>query len=196
MISLTSAVSTLGSTVGGPATMAADDDGAPSPNLSAGRIHSYGGAASLFGHLIAVVVTAESLGIASLSLEAYIARHLSVALLGLTAALGVGYATWVACSRLAAGLWAATAVLALPVWNGYATFAIKDVPAAAGWTLVTAALVVGLHQGSSFARPAVLFAMCTIGVWFSVGVRTALWVGIAASVLTFVVFAVARGACA
>jgi hypothetical protein len=169
-----------------------DDQGQPEPGIEPGRWHAYGAGYSSFGHVVAVLAGAEQWGAPDRSAAAYSARGVAVALLGIAAAAVVGLATAVVAGSRLAGWWAGAAVLALPLWTGYSMFAVKDVPAATGWTLVTAGLVLALHWPPDRWRQVAIGLLCAAGIWFSVGVRTALWVPIAGTVAVFLVLAVAR----
>jgi hypothetical protein len=163
------------------------ENGEVKPEISTGRLHAYGGAFSMFGHVIAVLAGAETWGATAHSAAAYNARGIAVALLGLAAALAVGYALLVTYRRWTIALWAAAATFAIPLWTGYSMFAVKDIPPAAGWTMITSALVVALHPRPRWRRPLTIGLMCLAGVWFAVGTRPALWLPLA---LTAIVFAV------
>ncbi len=160
-------------------------DGQPVTDIDAGRLHAYGAAYGIYGHTVAVGAGIEQWGRPERTATAYTARGVAVAALGLGAAAAVGYALTVATGRKLVGLWGAASVLALPLWTGYSMFAVKDVPAAAGWTFVTAALVVALVAKPGWGRPVLVGLLSLIGVWFSFGVRTALWVPIATMVVAF-----------
>lgn len=165
----------------------------PLEDIDVGRLHAYGAAYSIFGHSTAVLLGAERWGTTERTAEAYVARGIAVALLGISAALAVGWASSVATGTRVVGIWAAAAVMALPLWTGYSMFAVKDVPSGAGWTFVTAALIVALHPSEGWRRPIAVFLMSAAGGWFSVGVRTALWVPLTTVILVFAALIAARG---
>jgi hypothetical protein len=124
------------------------EHGQPQEGIAVGRLRAYGAAYSIFGHAIAVIAGAEEWGTTNRSPEAYVARGIAVALLGIAAAAAVGYSlTAVTGSRLV-GLWSSAAVMALPLRTGYSMFAVKDIPSGAGWTFVSAALVAATIAGS------------------------------------------------
>jgi hypothetical protein len=195
-----------------------DPDGTISSEIETGRLHAYGAGFGSFGHVVAVLAGVEQWGATAHSEAAYTVRGLAVAALGLAAAVAVGYALRVVTGRWVVGAWAAAATFAMPLWTGYSMFAVKDVPAAAGWTFVTAALIVALHPqrvwpGASphapdegedtgalvhrrrpladmlRGRPGAVALLCFLGVWFSFGTRTALWIPLAGTVLIFGVLA-------
>ncbi|NEE01225.1 hypothetical protein [Phytoactinopolyspora halotolerans] len=176
------------------------DDGSIRPDVEAGRLHAYGAAFSAFGHVVAATAGVEQWGDTDHSASAYTARGISVAVLGIAAALAVGYTLRVVTGRWLVGAWAAAATFAMPLWTGYSMFAVKDVPAAAGWTFVTAGLVVALYRPVSGgpapaetgsprfgSRPVAVGLLCFAGVWFSFGTRTALWIPLAGTVFIFAV---------
>ena len=161
------------------------EDGSLRPDIETGRLHAYGAGYSIFAHVLAAVVGAEPWGATANTAAVYIVRHGAVALLGVSAALAVGYALLVVTGRRMVGAWAAAATLAMPLWTGYSMFAVKDIPAAAGWTFVTAALVVALVPKPGRWRPTAVGLLSFAGVWFAVGTRTALWVPVAVATVTF-----------
>lgn len=169
-----------------------DTDGSPRPEVEPGRWHAYGAGFSLVGHAVAGLVGAEEWGSTNRSPDAYDARSVAVALIGLLAPAAVGFATAVATGRRLAGWWAAAATLAIPAWTGYSMFAVKDIPVATGWTLVTAGLVAALYRSPGRRRQLLIGLMCAVGVWFSFGTRPALWVPLAVGVAGFAVLVAVR----
>ncbi|WP_240759280.1 hypothetical protein, partial [Phytoactinopolyspora endophytica] len=188
-------------------------DGSIRPDIETGRLHAYGAGYGMFGHVFAVLAGVEQWGVTEHSEGAYAARGVAVALLGLAAALAVGYTLLVATGRWVSGAWAAAATFALPLWTGYSMFAVKDVPSAAGWTFVTAGMIVALYpqaprdpgvdssrrtffmsaagrrtgttEQRSGQRPLAVGLLCFAGMWFSFGTRTALWIPLAGAVILF-----------
>jgi hypothetical protein len=161
------------------------DDEAPDDEIEAGRVHAYGAGFSVYAHAASWLLGTEQLGETNRSAAAFKSRGLAVAVLGILAAMAVGTAMGVVSRQPFIGVWAATATMAMPLWLGYSKFAVKDVPVAAGWTLVTSALVVSLALPIRRAGPLVIGAASFIGVWFSFGVRTALWVPLLATLFVW-----------
>ena len=91
-----------------------------------------------------IVAGNDSSGEVSSSASAHAVRHLIVALIALLAGVGSPPTVWALTRSWRFGVWGAAALFAIPAWTGQALFNVKDVPAAAGYTLVTAGLVVAL----------------------------------------------------
>ncbi|AYY14897.1 hypothetical protein EF847_21630 [Actinobacteria bacterium YIM 96077] len=161
------------------------DHGVIDPAIATGRKHSYGAAFGIFGHVAAVITGAESWGTTEPTAAAYTARGFALVTLGLLGALAVGYALLVTTGRWVIGAWAAAATFAIPLWVGYSMFAVKDIPVATGWTLVTTGMIIALVPTTRRLRPVTVTLLCFAGVWFSFGARTALWIPLAASAITF-----------
>jgi hypothetical protein len=161
------------------------EDGQPRRDIEAGRYHAYGAGYSIFGHAIAVLAGAEEPGRTNRTAEAYAARHIAVAILGVASALAVGYSLLVITGSALIGVWTAAAAMAMPLWTGYSMFAVKDVPAAAGYSFVTAAMVIAMRFKPGWVRPVSIGALGMVGVWFSVGVRAALWLPVAFALLLY-----------
>ena len=154
-------------------------DGRPDPVNPESTPYVYGPAFSLLGHLANVLAGNEPVGGVSHSADAYAVRHLIVALIAALAVAAVGAAAWLICDSRRIGLWTAAGLLAMPQWSGQAFFNVKDVPAAAGYTLVTVALIfalVGAVETSPGRRRQLLVAaMLAFGIWIGAGTRTSLW---------------------
>jgi hypothetical protein len=124
------------------------------------------------------------------SLDAYVARHLMVALCGLLGTFAVA-----AIGRRLFGSWswgmvAAATVMAIPMWPGLSMFDIKDVPAATGYTLLTWGLVELLHVHDWTRRTVALSVVpFTTGLMLAVGTRPGLWAGCIVSIGVAAVFA-------
>lgn len=168
------------------------EHGEVDPDIQEGRVHSYGAGFSLFGHVVAVLTGAETWGSTVTSAEAYAARSVAVALLGLAGALAVGYALLVVTRSRVAAAWSSAATFAMPLWTGYSMFAVKDITAAAGWSMITAGLIAALAPRARSSRIAAVALLCAAGVWFSVGTRTALWAPLAVVALIFAVLVAVR----
>ena len=116
------------------------------------------------------------------SVRAYAVRHLLVGVCGLTGTIAVaaigrrllGSWTW--------GLVSAGTLMAIPMWPGLSMFDVKDVPAATGYTLVTAGLVELLFTRRPGARqwwsPVTLLVA---GLVLAIGTRPGLWPALVAS---------------
>lgn len=164
-------------------------DGRPNPDIDASNPYVYGPAFAAVAHAANVVANKEPRVGVSDSSGAYAVRHLVVAALGLLTAALVGMLTATLTRSRRFGLWAAAGLLAVPVWMGHAFFNVKDVPAATGYTLVTAALVLALsdvsRRSSSTRRQVWLGLLMATGVGLGVGTRLPLWVPFGASVLAY-----------
>ncbi|MGH2602906.1 MAG: hypothetical protein ACRDJ9_26405, partial [Dehalococcoidia bacterium] len=164
------------------------------PDPSRAGIYTYGAATSALAHLVNVALGNEGMGEALTTADAYEGRHVVVALLGLASVVAVGAGIWSLTRNWLAAIWGSAALVAIPGWTGYAMFAIKDIPVAAGFTFVTLGLILGLAQAGSQGRPAhgrtiAIGALVAIGVLFGVGTRPAMWVPILASLTAFGVLA-------
>jgi hypothetical protein len=153
------------------------------------RLHTYGGAFSMSAHAVAVAAGVQPARSASFTSEAYEVRHVVTLALAAAGAGSVGYATVLLTRRRSIGMFAAAATLAMPLWTGYGVFAVKDVPAGAGWTMVTAGCIAGLVGGLDRRRFLAMLGLLAAGVWFSIGTRIGLWVPISATVLLAIVLA-------
>jgi hypothetical protein len=132
-------------------------------------------------HGVNRVIGLDPPGALGTSVDAYVARHVVIALFGLIATLGVA-----AIGRRLLGSWrwgvvAAGMLMAIPMWPGLSMFDFKDVPTATGYTLVTLGLVELLHDQRP-RRQWAATAVLTSGLVLAVGTRPGLWPGVAASV--------------
>lgn len=150
----------------------------------------YGPAFSVTSHAVNAVTGAEQLGEPSGSAAAYAGRHVTLALLGLLAVGAVGVTAWTLTRSRRAGLVAAAALTTVPLWTGHTMFNVKDLPAAAGYTLVTAGLVLALapagHGPARRARVWLVPVAVAVGVFLGFGVRLAFWAPLGAAFATFV----------
>lgn len=121
-------------------------DGMPDPDNDLATPFVYGAAYSSLAHTANVVVGTESWGEVSRSAPAYAVRHLVVVALAIGTAAAVGVAVAAVTHDRVAGAWGAAGLLAIPVWTGHAMFNVKDVPTAAGYTLLTTALMLALSR--------------------------------------------------
>ena len=164
--------------------------GEPDPSRIEATPFVYGAAFNVLAHLLNAVLGIESIGEISTEADAYAVRHLTTALIGLATVLCVGGAVWTLTRDRLAAVWGAAALLAIPVWTGYAMFSNKDVPVAAAFTFVTFGLVLLLswtdRRPARFAAAATsAAALVAFGVFLGVGTRPAIWVPLLASLATF-----------
>jgi hypothetical protein len=141
----------------------------------------YGPVFTEITHGVNRLVGLDPAGALGTSLDAYVARHLLVAACALLATFAVA-----AIGRRVLGSWgwglvAAGTLMAIPMWPGLAMFDTKDVPTAAGYTLVTLALVEMLVDDRSGWRRALAPAILAVGLVLGIGTRPGLWPGLAAS---------------
>jgi len=127
-------------------------DGRPDPDNPAATPYVYGPAFEAVAHLANFVVGNEALDEISHSAGAYSVRHLTVALLALLGVAAVGFAVSLLTRSPRFGIWAAAGLLAVPEWTGQGFFNPKDIPVAAGYTLVTLALVLALRGAPADRR--------------------------------------------
>ncbi len=152
----------------------------------------YGPVTTELAHGVARVVGVDDAHELSTSMDAYAVRHTVIGMLGLVGVLAVALI-----ARRLFGSWswstvAAASLLAIPMWPGLSMFDLKDIPAAVGYTLVTAALVeLAFVRPSSrrrtvlpYATPAALLAT---GLVLAIGTRPGLWPGLAASLAAYCV---------
>lgn len=164
-------------------------EGRPDPANEFSSPYVYGPATSAIAHFANAAIGNEPLDGVSHSAGAYEVRHLIVAVLALITAVATGAAVSLLTRSRRFGLWAAAGLLAVPCWMGQGFFNIKDVPAGAGYTLVTVGLLFALFDKPD--RPAGLFPRLAIGVVLAAGVcigagtRLSLWVPILASLLAY-----------
>ena len=149
---------------------------------------AYGPATSLLGHLANIALGAETWGIVEATAEAYSVRHLAVAGLG---AIGVSAVAIISRVLLGSWQWAvvgAAMLVSIPLWVGHSMFNIKDIPLAAGYTMVTAALVLVVSQVWTLrARISLGLVLFIAGCLSAIGTRPASAVLIAVSSLVAVV---------
>lgn len=138
--------------------------------------YAYGPVAAIYSHVITVLLGQEELGVASFAPEAYVARHVSVALLALLGALSVGFIAWYLSSSMTVALLGVTVMLSVPLWVGHGMFNPKDIAVATGYTLFTAGTL-AMAGGASEQRLRFQFLglvafLC--GVVLASGTRTTL----------------------
>lgn len=170
--------------------MLADTEGSGSSK------YVYGPAFSIFAHTANSILGNEAWDAVSFGEASVTGRHLSSAFFALLAALLAGLATGFATGSRLIGLWTAACVLAIPIWTGMGFFNPKDTPVAAGYTCLTAALVMALRPGRSGWRPGawdvVVFAATCTGVFFAVGTRLAMWLPLLISGAVFAALCLQR----
>ena len=149
----------------------------------------YGPSFALIAHGLNVMVGHEAFGELASTAEANDVRHLTVSLLGLVTAVAVGAIGWLLTRSAIAAAWSTAALLSLPRWVGHSMFNPKDIPVAAGYTLATLALVIGVAawtRGQSRFGTGVLAGLSMFaGVVIGVGTRTGMWVLLALSVVSY-----------
>lgn len=142
----------------------------------------YAPVGALWAHAMGVVSGAHAWAESSLSASAWSSRHNATAVL---AALTVGVVAVL--GRLVLGRWSwgllASATLAsIPLFVGHGMFNIKDVPVAAGFSLVTLGLVLLAGQTFRLRRDSCAFLAIAAGVLLSIGNRPGVWIALALSV--------------
>jgi len=165
------------------------EDGEPRPGDDLAKPYVYGPAYSLLAHEANVALGNEPGDEIATTADAYRVRHLVVALLAALAALAVGLAVLTVTRSPRFGLWAAAGLLSVPAWTGHGFFNLKDVPAGAGYTLVTVGLLVALDTGPDSRdlrlRRLGVGALLAGGLFVGVGTRLSLWVPILASLVVY-----------
>lgn len=160
-------------------------DGSPDPNYFFGT-YVYGPVGELLPHFVnSALGWADFLETAPTTPEAYVGRHLGVALWGLLGIAAAGGTVAVITKSWRWGVVAASILASTPLWTGHSMFNIKDTPAATGYTLVTLGMV-GLLDREYFRsrRMRILsFVALVLGLVVAIGTRTALFLPL---VLTFV----------
>jgi hypothetical protein len=160
-----------------------DDEGDIRAAVDRERRHTYGGTFSITEHVLATVVGVEPWDAASNDGAGYAARRVAMLVLGIAAALAVAYATLLVTRRRSVAAWTGAALLAMPLWTGYSLFAVKDVPAGAGWTMTTAGCIAVLAAAERRLHQWLAPALVFTGVWFGFGTRIALWLPVFGTIL-------------
>lgn len=167
------------------------EDGEPSPDIPFSTPYVYGPATALLGHAANVVLGNEPRSDTSPSADAYAVRHLTIALIALLCVAAVGVAVRFLTESRAVGLWAAAGLLAVPRFTGHAFFNPKDVSAAAGYTLVTVALLFALHgepdRPPGRARRFAVAAAIATGLVVAAGTRLSLILPLLAMPLAYAI---------
>ena len=139
----------------------------------------YGLSFQLLGHWVAVLFGVETWGEVAYGLASFEIRHLVVANLMLLMSFAVGTICWFLTQKKVWALWGAATALAIPPLVGHSFFNTKDIPVAAGYTLVTLACVATiwlLVNPMLNRRPRkfiffAIFLATTFGIWISAGTR-------------------------
>lgn len=169
-------------------------DGKPDPTDPISSPYVYGPGFAIVAHAANVAVGNESPGGVSSSAGAVAVRHLTIAAIAVLAAIAVAIIVRALTHSWRFGIWGAAALFAIPAWTGHAFFNVKDVPAAAGYTLVTAGLVLALCAAgkTSRRRGLVIAALIGGGIFLAIGTRIALWVPVLASLMSYAALRAAR----
>lgn len=147
----------------------------------------YAPVAMLLLHGLGMLTGIESADAALFTHEAYVVRHLGVALLGFVGVGGVALTAKVLTRRWDWALVAAAALVAVPLWTGHSMFNIKDTPAAVAYVWVTLALCLMLRPlGDRWWHRAAAPLALGWGVVLGVGTRPGMWTGFALSAMWFV----------
>ena len=170
-------------------------DGEPGTGKSA-TPYVYGPAFSATAHGINRLAGNESSGSVSASKDAWLVRHLLSALIALATTLAVALAVWAATGSVTFALWAAAALLAIPVWTGMGFFNPKDTPAAAGYTMFTAGLLLALARSAcgriTLPRGVGMAVLVGLGFLLGAGTRLPLWLPLVASLAGYAVLLLLR----
>ncbi|MBK8293962.1 MAG: hypothetical protein IPK93_03970 [Solirubrobacterales bacterium] len=171
-------------------------NGEPPPatasSASVASPYVYGPVFAAIAHAANVVAGIEPSGTINDTAGSWDVRHLVSALIGFAAAVAAGCAVRAMTSSWRFGLWTAVCLLAIPLWSGMSFFNPKDLPAAAGYTLVTAGLVIALAPRSTagarrWVRPVGIAALVGAGIFLGAGTRIAFWLPVLASLFTYAV---------
>ena len=102
----------------------------------------------------------------------YLIHHLVVATLSLLGAIAAGLGVGVALRSRTAGLFAAALIMVTPLWLGMGAMNYKDMPVAAGLSMVSCALIVlgGSRQPSRKVFVAAA-GLATVGTFIALGTR-------------------------
>ncbi|MBN8871181.1 MAG: hypothetical protein J0H66_14975 [Solirubrobacterales bacterium] len=161
-----------------------------------GSKYVYGPAFASLAHTANVLTGQEPRGSVSFGNGAAVNRHLASSLLALLTALVAGQAIGLATSSRIVGLWTTAALLAIPIWTGMGFFNPKDTPVAAGYTFLSAALILGARPGRPGWKPdpgdLLVLLLAGAGVYFAVGTRLAMWLPLACSLVVFAALSLQR----
>jgi hypothetical protein len=140
----------------------------------------YGLVFQWLGHFANIIRANEVFGTVALTAEAYAIRHILVALISFAAIVVVGVTAGLVSRDYLGGLFASALLSAMPLWVGHSGFNSKDIPVAAGFTLISAGLVLAAMQSLSPRQPrrairALIFFASWLGALLAIGVRPGLW---------------------
>lgn len=163
-----------------------------------GRVTQEGGyvyapVVALIGHVLGVLVGTEQWQTVSESSDAYVVRHLVIAVLAVLGMVAVGATATMMLRSWRWGIVAAAAVSAMPVYIGHGMFNIKDLPVAAGYSVATLGAV-ALTRPTIVTRQGRLLAAgaLALGIWIAAGVHPAMLVGIGVGIAVALVMSWAR----
>lgn len=147
-------------------------------------LYVYGPVAALWGHIVNVIFANESWGTVATTPEAYQGRHLSVAIIAI-AMIAAGGGVGALFIRRFGFLAGAVAVAMNPILLGHGMFNNKDLPVAAGMTIVTFGLAWLINLSLQNLRSLnLVMAMSVIssGAFLAVGTRPGAWIFVLAQV--------------
>ena len=147
----------------------------------------YGPVTSLFQHDVQRVLNTESGDKAKTRGHHYAIRHAiiaGIALLGLIAAAGTA---WLILGSWRWGVITAGILSAIPMWTGHAMFNLKDIPVAAGHTIITLALVALALTKPPSRWWVVVVSAATLaaGTILTLGTRPGAWPSLIGSIIVF-----------
>jgi hypothetical protein len=152
------------------------------------RAYVYGPATALIQHRVNVFAGNESSrDEISRTQDAYVVRHLVVAVIGIAGVVAVGATAWLLLGDWRWGVLGAAVLAAIPMWTGHSMFNPKDVSVATGHSFATLGLIAlaapwTRRRGLCLAVSALTL---TAGVSLMVGTRPAMWTSLAASLVLF-----------
>lgn len=163
-------------------------DGNGEPYSVRGFVYVYGPVFSLIGHAVAVISGAEIWGTVSISDAAFAARHYVVGAFSIIGVLAAGWGVSLVTRSRNWGLAAACLLVSIPMWTGSATYNIKDIPAATGFTLFTVGCIVAVLPTERRTRltSVVGWVFLYLGSLIFWGTRPGLWIAIALSFVAIV----------
>ncbi len=120
-------------------------DGEPNPDYIWG-IYVYGPVSLLFTHALSTLAGVESWGQISFSSQAYAARHVGGAVIGLLGVVAGAFIVRLLTRSWRWSLLAAATLVGIPMWTGHSMMNIKDGPVGTGYTVATLGLVLIMRQ--------------------------------------------------
>ena len=150
---------------------------------NSGTHEGHGPISALLQHVSAILFGTESWSETQWTAESNSARHLAIAVMSISGLAGAAVCTGLLLRSWRWGVVAATTLSAVPSWTGHGMFNTTDVPAAAGYTLVTASTVLVIRPLRSPARTkAGAFALAWLGWILAFGSRPGLWPALVVSI--------------